>query len=136
MMSIADVKAEVKARGLKWADVRDCFEWLWEQEREKREHPNAVREYAWQIATSPGCWPFWRHGFWKRWGIRLERSGKDYTSIPRYDLIGQAVASEFPEYETHDGTERLFEFLLSRYDRLPDREKVYRHAMDHLEIQR
>lgn len=129
--SLAELRREAKVRGLSWADVRAAYREIKAQEWEKRQRPNEIRQVAWCVATSRGCWPFWRHGFYARWGARVERS--DYTAVPGYDLIGQTVATEFPEYGTDDGTERLFEFLLSPYDRMPDRETLYQWAMDRVE---
>lgn len=128
------IRREARARGLRWADVADVYRELKELERAKRERANEVRRAAWEMATAstPASWPFWRHGFLARWGQRIAR-GSDYTCIPAYDEIGQEIASLFPEYDTDDGTERLFAFLLSPYDRLPATEQLYRRAMDRVE---
>lgn len=121
-------RREAKARGLSWAAVQAAYGEVKLAEREKRERPNEVRQAAWCMATTPGCWSFWRHGFCARWGRRVERH--DYTAVPGYDLIGQELASWFPEYADDDGTERLFEFLFSPYDRMPTREELYCKAID------
>jgi hypothetical protein len=126
---ILALKREARQRGLCWADVRECYAELRETERERRQHPNELRETAWCIATTPGSWPFWRHGFLSRFG-RLVARGKDYTSIPRYDTIAQEVAWHFPEYTDDHGTARLWDFLLSPYDRLPDAETLWRKAIE------
>ena len=100
----------------------------------KRERPNEVRQVAWTLATAstPGSWPFWRHGFVSRWGRQVDRH--DYTAIPAYDEIAQEIATEFPEYA--DGAQELFDFLLSPYDRLPVADQLYRRAMDHVETRK
>ncbi len=135
-MDLQTLRNETKGLGLRWSMVQAVYCELKRAEREKREEPNAIRSTAWTMytANSPGCWPFWRHGFLSRFGRRIAR-GADYTAIPGYDEIGQEIASCFPEYATDDGTERLWEFLLSPYDRLPDREQLYRRALCEAERQ-
>ncbi len=122
---------EARARGLRWAAVLAAYRQIKQTEREIRQHPNAVRASAWMMHTAsrPACWPFWRHGFLSRYGRRLAR-GADLTVISGYDEIGQQIASEFSEYAGDDGTERLFDFLLSPYNRLPDRDTMLRAAVD------
>jgi len=129
-----EIRREARERGLDWNAVRQAAAEVRDAEREKRQRPNEVRETAWIMATActPASWPFWRHGFYSRWGRRIAR-GADYTVIPRYDEIAQEVGWYFPEYSGDDGTERLFEFLLSPYDKLPTREEIYRKAMDLVE---
>jgi len=121
-------RREAKARGLSWAAVEAAYWEIKQAEREKRERPNEVRQAAWSMATTPGCWSFWRHGFCARWGRKVERH--DFTAVPGYDEIGQEIASWFPEYADDGGTERLFEFLFSPYDRMPTREEMYRKAIE------
>jgi len=128
--TLAEVRREAKQRKIPWVAVQAAADQVKAAERDKREHANEVRQTAWYYATalSPGCWPFWRHGFRSRWGRRVD--DHDYTCIPGYDLLGQEVASAFPEYSTDDGTERLFDFLFSPYDKLPSAETVWRKALD------
>jgi len=129
--SVSEVKRAAKQRGVPWAAVRGAYQELKASESERREHPNQVRAAAWCVATArtPGCWPFWRHGFLSRWGHKLAQ-GHDYTSIPGYDTISQEIGWMFPEYTGDDGTERLWDFLLSAYDRMPSSEQLYRRALD------
>jgi len=129
------IKQEARRRGLAWSAVEDAYREVKAAEREKRERPNEIRSFAWFIATAstPGSWPFWRHGFYSRWGHRIAR-GADYTVIPGYDEIGQQIGGAFPEYTDDTGTERLFEFLLSPYDKLPSREEMYDAALDLAEL--
>jgi hypothetical protein len=96
--------------------VRDIKQSLQEQERLSREREIAVRQRAWQAVTTPGCWPFWRFGFRARWGELYDNG--DATAVPGYDLIHQAVASEFPEYEGELGEYKLFELLFSPWRKL------------------
>lgn len=128
------IRQEARERGLRWDAVREAAAEIRAAERAKRERANEVRETAWTMATAhtPGSWPFWRHGFYSRWGRRIAR-GSDYTIIPRYDEIAQEVAWYFGEYSGDDGTERLFDFLLSPYEKLPTREEIYRKAMNIVE---
>ena len=121
---------EARARGLKWPDVIAVYRELKQTERDRREYPNAIRSTAWMIATAstPGSWPFWRHGFASRWGRKVAEG--DHTLVPGYDEIAQQIATAFPEYAGDDGTERLFDFLFSPYDRLPSRAEMLRKALD------
>jgi hypothetical protein len=111
--------------------IRQAYHQVKAAERARRERPNEVRATAWWLftASTPGSWPFWRHGFASRFGRRLAR-GADFTIIPGYDEIGQEIATQFPEYADDDGTERLWSFLLSPYDRLPNRDEMMRKARD------
>ncbi len=124
-------RREARQSGLDWQAVQAAYEQIKQTERQRRERPNEIRATAWTMATAstPGCWPFWRHGFASRWGTRIAR-GADFTVVPGYDEIGQQIGTAFAEYADDDGTERLFEFLLSPYDRLPTREEMYRQAVD------
>lgn len=130
------IRQEARRRGLDWEAVREAYCELREMETVKRERPNEVRQVAWTLATAstPGSWPFWRHGFVSRWGRRVDQH--DYTVIPAYDEIAQEIATEFPEYAGPDGAQELFDFLLSPYDRLPTADQLYRRAMDHVEWSR
>jgi hypothetical protein len=126
------LRREARSHGIPWCDVQDAYRDLKSQEWENRQYPNEIRQAAWTMATgsTPGAWPFWRHGFTSRWGARVERS--DFTAVPGYDEIAQEIGSLFPEYAGPDGTERLFEFLFSPYRRMPLAETLYRQAIDRL----
>lgn len=133
---LSEFRREAQQRAIRFSDVQGTYCDLKDLERAKRERPNEIRAHAWMMftANSPGCWPFWRHGFASTWNHRLAR-GSDFTIIPGYDEIGQQIASAFPEYDTDDGTERLWAFLLSPYDRFPSRDELYRRALDLCEAQ-
>lgn len=126
-----EIRREAQDRGLRWADVADAYREIKALEWEKRQRPNEVRQHAWMMATAsvPGCWSFWRHGFSARWGRKLAK-GQDYTCVPGYDEIGQQIGTAFAEYGGDDGTEQLFEFLFSPYDKLPERTELYRKALE------
>jgi hypothetical protein len=96
--------------------------------RQIREYPNEIRRVAWRIANAgfPTVWPWWRCGFQSLYGRRYNHAG--YVGIPRYDVIADEVALYFPEYGTDDGIERLWEFLMSPYDRMPSREELLQQA--------
>jgi hypothetical protein len=130
----SDMKRKAAARGLDWADVREAYEVICEQEENKRAHSDMVRKSTWEMTTAlePHLGCYWRYGFanpWKRWPKLQER---DYTVISDHDTLGQEVASHFPEYGDTDGTERLFGELLSEYDPMPSRDTMYEAAMDML----
>lgn len=129
-------RTATRDRGLRWVDVLSAYREIKAGEWDSRQRDNEVRAAAWMMATAsrPACWPFWRHGFASRWGERIA-NGSDFTIIPGYDEIGQQIASEFPEYATDDGTERLFEFLLSPYRKMPPTETLFRLAMERVEYE-
>lgn len=128
-------RQEARERGIKWAVVLAIYTELKAEERGKRERPNEVRAAAWTMHTAsvPGCWPFWRHGFLSRFGRRIAK-GADHTVVAGYDEIAQQIGTWFPEYADDDGTERLWDFLLSPYDKMPPAEELYRKAIDRAEL--
>jgi hypothetical protein len=127
---IDDLKREARAQGIPWKTVQSAYGAVREREWEKRDRAREVRQAAWWLhtASTPGSWPFWRHGFTSRWGRRVDRS--DFTVIRGYDEIAQEIAGQFPEWGGDDGTERLWAFLLSSYDRMPDRETMLEEALE------
>ncbi len=131
MPTIQQIRREARRPGVPWSAVRAAYREIKATEIAKREHPNEVRQTAWHMMTahSPGCWPFWRHGFDSRWGHKLGSAG-DYTVVPGYDELAQEVGQIFPEYADDTGTERLFDFLFSPYDKLPSRQTMYAQAIE------
>jgi len=130
---ITTIRREARDRNLPWPAVQDAYRQIKEDEREKRERPNAIRERAWCMAVPVGWHPFWSFGFQSQWGKKVAEL--DHTVIPGYDEIAQEIGWEFPEYANDTGTERLFDFLLSPYDRMPSAEEMYRRAMDRVEFE-
>jgi hypothetical protein len=128
---IERARQEARKMELDFAAVRHHYEQIKEETRAAHEHPNYIRQTAWAHfkAHSPGCWDFWRHGFYYSYRHRLAK-GADYTVIPGYDCLAQTMAESFPEFATDDGTERLWEFLLSPYDRLPTAAECWKKALD------
>lgn len=126
------IRAEATDRGLYWPAVLEAYDQIRTEWKTRHEHPDEVRRAAWAIASSSGCYPFWRFGFQKRWGKRVEEL--DHTIVPRYDEIAQEVAWYFPEYSGDDGAERLFDFLFSIREPMPSAETMYRQAMDRVEF--
>jgi hypothetical protein len=131
---LSGFRTEAKRRGIPWKTVWDIYCELKAAEWQKREYPNEIRQAAWFLVTArrPGCWPFWRHGFSARWGKKIAK-GHDFTIVPGYDTLGQELATLHPEYNTPDGTERLFEFLFSPYDKMPAAEMLLRQAFEKAE---
>ena len=130
-----DPKTEAKARGLNWRDVQDAFDMVRQQELDKREYSDTVRQAAWDMTTAlePHLGCYWRYGFagsWARWPRLAER---DYTAIANHDTIAQEVASHFPEYATDNGTERLFGELLAKHSPMPLPGEMYAMAMELVE---
>ncbi len=130
-MTIPAIRSEARRRGLKWAAVVEAYRELKAERWEKRQRPNEIRATAWMMhtASTPGCWPFWRHGFASRFRTRLAR-GADHTIVPGYDEIAQQIATEFPEFATDDGTQRLWDFLFSPYDKMPSRYELIEEALE------
>jgi len=126
---LTDLRNESRHLGIPWPAIREAYAQIREEEILQREHPNAIRQAAWAMATSPGCHPFWRHGFLSRWGQRIAR-GADYTIIPRHDEIAQQIGWDFPEV---DDSQQLWDFLLSPHDRLPTAKTMYSKALDRAE---
>lgn len=126
------LRDECRRAGVPFEELRDVKNTLQQLEREKRTRANEIRATAWMIhkASTPGCWPFWRHGFRADWLRRVDES--DHTIIPGYDEIHQQIAWHFPEYDTPDGEERLFEFLLSPYDRMPPAADLWWEAFERI----
>jgi len=133
---ITHLRHEALDRGLDWAAVEAAYRDEKAIAFETRQRPSEIRATAWHIHTAsrPKCWPFWRHGFAARFASRLAR-GADHTIVPGYDEISQQIGTAFPEYAGDDGTERLFDFLFSPYDKMPGREELYRRAMDRVEYE-
>ncbi len=50
--------------------------------------------------------------------------------MPGYDEIAQQIATAFPEYATDDGTQRLWDFLFSPYDKMPSRYELIEEALE------
>ena len=111
-------------------EVEAIYRGLIEDAHHQAERRNGVRQLAWHLLVGhdSGSAPFWRHGFAKNYGKRVERH--DYTIIPGYDEIHDSVAREYPEYAGDDGEYRLFDFLFSPYEKLPSRAELYAEAMD------
>lgn len=132
---LQNIRQDARRRGLRWADVHATYMELKAAEQEKRERPNEIRQAAWSMLTTKGCWPFWRHGFAKRFGRQLAK-GADYTIVPGYDEIAQQIGWEFPEYAgDQTQTEALWDFLFSPYDKMPDRMTLYEAALEETERQ-
>jgi len=136
-MTTQDIKREARQLGIAWDRVKATYAEIKASEQAKREHANEVRSTAWMLAnaSSPGCWPFWRHGFAARYGRKIAQ-GHDYTIVPGYDEIGQEIGTVFPEYADDDGTERLWDFLFSPYDRMPAAAELYAKALDYVTKQK
>lgn len=75
------------------------------------------------------------------WAIAFKcRLGKqvadgDLTRIVGYDTLAASMAHEFPEFSDDDGPARLWGFLLSPHDPMPQREEIERMARERLEYQ-
>lgn len=125
------VRAEAKARGVKWSHVLEAYELVKADEIEARAHDNEVRRHAWfvhAVATRPYWARFWSCGFAHVYGKRVAES--DYKAIPGYDVTHQEVAGRFPEFASDDGCERLWAFLLSPYRPMPRRAVMLEKAVE------
>jgi hypothetical protein len=126
----AALRRQAKKLGIPWSMVLEMYRLVKNEEQAAREHPNEVRSTAWHamVGHKSGSAPFWRHGFVSRYGRRVDRH--DYTVIPGYDVLAQEIAGIFPEYAHDAGTEELFAFLLSTYNRMPSRQTMLGKAID------
>jgi hypothetical protein len=128
-MKHRELRQRCQEAGVKITDVKAMYQFLRDVERDAQERPNAVRQAAWETCTSKGCHPFWRHGFEKRWGKIYHEN--DVDALPfDYDRLAQIVASYFPEYDTDDGTERLFAFLFSPFVPKKPAAELYNEAIE------
>lgn len=116
------LRCRVREAGYSWADFCNVYQAVKTHERDRRERPNEIRAMAWAMLSSPGCWSFWRCGFQNRYGAAVEQY--DLTVIPGYDEIGRVIGLQFPEYGDDEGTERLFDFLMAPYDKMPGRDEL------------
>lgn len=127
MQTLAQLRKSIPAaiRG----EVEAVYAELVADAQEQAERPNTIRRNAWHslVGHDNGMSPFWRHGFAKNYGRRVERS--DYTAVPGYDEIHDQIAREFPEFAGDDGEYRLFTFLFSPYAKLPERVELYAQAI-------
>ncbi|QEG40408.1 hypothetical protein [Roseimaritima ulvae] len=132
MSTIDELKRDARVVGIAWRDVQNLADYLQEIDRETKGRDREIRQLAWQVRCggSRGCWGFWRHGFAKRDGRRYEQG--DQTAIPRYDIIHERVAAEFPEYSGDGGEDRLFEFLFHPCERLLTRRQALADALTEL----
>ena len=128
--TVHEIRHRARLLKVPWGDVRVAYNDVKEHERLKRARANQVRETAWCYATTntPRAWPFWRHGFSGRYARRVD--AHDYTIIPGYDELHQQIAHEFPEWDGENGIERLWDFLLSPYDKMPPVIELYERALD------
>ena len=129
--TIRTLKAEAKAAGVTWAEIKDAYAEVKQAEWAKRERPDAIRREAWamEMAGHPRSHAFWRHGFLSKYGRKLAK-GADHTIVPGYDDMAQELAAEFPEFDNDHGTEDLFELLLSPREPMPRAEQLYREAFE------
>lgn len=135
--SIDELKDEAKRIGVTWAELvsvkKDCEEVM----IASRESEEGARREAWRLylrytgRSVAGCMAFWRVG-WDKVRARLENSGRDFTSIPAYDLIATGVAAEYPEWEGVDAGE-LFAMLFAGYEPRPTAFELYEEALGRIE---
>lgn len=112
------------------ADIKAAAREVVARHKEQYAYTNEIRRTAWAMHTAktPRAHGFWRHGFQVRFARRVNLQG--YTAIPNYDGIAQAIATMFPEFGTDDGTDRLWELLLSPYERIPSGDALRDAAID------
>lgn len=127
--TINELRAEAKQLGVPWSWVLELKEELIQLASESRAPRVEARQEAWfcYVGRKSGSAPFWRHGFQSRFGRRLAQ-GSDYTIIPCYDEIADAVRQMAEEYSAWDSAE-IWDFLLSDYEPWPPREHFYWEAL-------
>ena len=107
-----------RALDIPWREVCQEKDRLAKEESMGREDNDYARQCAWIAHNTLNGWSpshnkFWRVGFRRNYGRRIA-TGSDYTSIPQYDLIADAVREECPEYREWE-TADIWEFLLDDY---------------------
>lgn len=137
--NLHELKKQAKRLGVTWREVCQLKEELIDLERERRWEDESVRRRAWELylvyagRSVQGCIGFWRCG-WDYIKRRLDKQGRDFTSVPRYDNIHATIAEEFPAWQARD-PEQLFDFLFSPYEVWPSRENFYAEALHQIEAQ-
>ena len=131
--TIAEIRAEARRLGITWLSICQQKNELLAVERERRELTDAVRSRCWELycyynGRTVGCQAFWRCGF-DHVRRRLGNSGRDFTSIRRYDEIATGVGCEFPEWEERSADE-LFAWLFEPYVPWRARESFYWEAFE------
>jgi DNA-binding transcriptional MocR family regulator len=116
--------------GIDFRTVQDAYDCLKERDREEKGRKDEVRQVAWSFATNArrGYSNFWRHGFRARWGQRYDLG--DATNVPRYDLIHQVVASQFPEWDYAGGECDLMDFLMSPREPFASAADLWQEAIE------
>lgn len=136
MSGLCELKAEAKRLGVTWAEVvqvkRECEQVM----LDSRELEEGVRRRAWELflhyaGRSRGCRGFWRVG-WDHVRARLENGGRDYTSLPGYDLLIRDVTEEYPEWSGRE-TAELFDFLFTDYQPRPSALELFSEALGLIE---
>lgn len=128
-MSRTEAKQLARRMGLDWSAVVAAFDGLRAEQKAAREFEWSVRQMAWSsYAWTPACREFWRHGMQKRFA-RAFGDG-DRTLIPRFDVVAQCIAAEWPALNRDgDPGEALFELLARPFDRLPTAGETWVEAL-------
>ena len=130
-MTVRDIVQQAKEAGVRYSDLLDYKRQVEMEEWSRRERPWAVRRAAWRIHTgsSPWLWAIWPFGF-QREATKHNCYEGDYTTFPGYDEIHDGIKREFPEYDTGDGEQRLFDYLFSPANPMPTPSELWAEALD------
>ena len=128
-------KRIARAVGIPWAVVTKRRDELREKERASRFYADSARETAWAAHNRLNGWgeshnSYWRSGFDRYYGKRLA-NGSDYTCVPRYDEIADAVRESHEEWSNAELCD-VWDFLLSEFEPLQPIEAIYQTAMGQL----
>ncbi|QDU88381.1 hypothetical protein Pla175_17570 [Pirellulimonas nuda] len=131
------LRAEARRLGVSVREVRDLARELRRQAIEARQWTEDLRRNAWEIYLRSvrrcvaGSAAFWRVG-WRHVRQRVERDGRDFTSVPCYDLIGRELREATPEVRGWS-TEQIFELLWDDYVPRPAADAFLGTAFDQIE---
>lgn len=128
-MTKQQARTAARRLGLDWSTVEATFDGLRAQQRIDREYEWSVRQMAWAFyAWTPACREFWRHGMQRRFKVAF--SDGDRTMIPRFDVVAQYIAAEWPALNRNgDPAEALYELLAAPFNRLPTADETWDEAI-------
>lgn len=104
------------------------------EQQAKRERSIEIRRAATAAYFGPQFERWWAIAFRVRLGKHFADGG-DHSTVVGHDTLAATIALEFPEFADEDGTQRLWDFLMSEHDPMPPRAKLLELARDRLEYQ-
>jgi len=129
MTTLAELKRQAKANGIRWSDVLDAYRGLRQQQRCEREYDAEIRKIVWRsYQYTPNCLDFYRIGMQRRFP-RAFADG-DRTLIPGFDVVVDGLKYSFPQFDVDDPAEAVFDYLAREPVRMPDTFTTWREAYE------